>query len=135
LGYGEIAAAVHIAIGSITKVLLNGLKEFRAVPGRAPVLWLHDHVAESRNQARKEIEVQCVVATSGSATLVYQVDWSSGVITISPVDITTVAGQNTLTTNLVMNTPVKVFGIPQADGTIKAYVLFYFTGFAQATTN
>lgn len=74
-------------------------------------------------------------ATSGSATLVYQVDWSSGVITISPVDITTTAGQNTLTTNLVMNTPVKVFGIPQADGTIKAYVLFYFTGFAQATTN
>lgn len=34
-----------------------------------------------------------------------------------------------------MNTPVKVFGIPQADGTIKAYVPFYFTGFAQATTN
>jgi hypothetical protein len=74
-------------------------------------------------------------ATSGSATLVYQVDWSSGVITISPVDITTTAGQNTLTTNLVMNTPVKVFGIPQADGTIKTYVLFYYTGFAQATTN
>jgi hypothetical protein len=74
-------------------------------------------------------------ATSGSATLLYQVDWSSGVITISPVDITTSAGQNTLTTNLVMNTPVKVFGIPQANGTIKTYVLFYFTGFAQATTN
>jgi hypothetical protein len=74
-------------------------------------------------------------ATSGSATLVYQVDWSSGVITVSPVDITTSAGQNTLTTNLVMNTPVKVFGIPQANGTIKGYVLFYFTGFAQATTN
>jgi hypothetical protein len=73
--------------------------------------------------------------TSGSATLVYQVDWSNGIITVSPVDISTSSGQNTLTTNLVAGTPVKAFGIPQADGTIKCYVLFYFTGFAQATTN
>ena len=28
-------------------------------------------------------------------------------------------------------TPVKVYGIPQANGTIKCYVLTYFTGFAQ----
>jgi hypothetical protein len=73
--------------------------------------------------------------TSGSATLVYQVDWSNNVLTVSPVDISTSAGQSTLTTNLVANTPVKVYGIPQADGTIKCYVLTYFTGFAQATTN
>jgi Domain of unknown function (DUF4382) len=73
--------------------------------------------------------------TSGSATLVYQVDWSTGVLTVSPVDITTATGQNTLTTNLVSGAPVKVYGIPQADGTIKCYVLTYFTGFAQATTN
>ena len=74
-------------------------------------------------------------ATSGSATLVYQVDWANGVLTISPVDITTTAGQNTLSTNLVTGTPVKVYGIPQANGTIKGYVVTYFTGFAQATTN
>ncbi|MGB9435354.1 MAG: DUF4382 domain-containing protein [Candidatus Acidiferrum sp.] len=74
-------------------------------------------------------------STSGSATLVYQVEWSAGILTVSPVDITTSAGQNTLTTNLVMGTPVKVYGIPQADGTIKCYVLTYFTGFAEATTN
>jgi Domain of unknown function (DUF4382) len=73
--------------------------------------------------------------TTGSATLVYQVDWNGGFLTISPVDVSTTSGQNTLTTNLVTSTPVKVFGIPQADGTIKSYVLFYFTGFAQATTN
>jgi hypothetical protein len=73
--------------------------------------------------------------TSGSATLVYQVDWTNGILTISAVDITTSNGQNTLSTNLVANTPVKVFGIPQADGSIKCYVLSYFTGFAQATTN
>jgi hypothetical protein len=30
---------------------------------------------------------------------------------------------------------VKVYGIPQANGTIKCYVLSYFTGFASATTN
>jgi hypothetical protein len=73
--------------------------------------------------------------TSGSATLVYQVDWTNGILTISPVDITTSGGQNTLTTNLVAGTPVKVYGIPQTNGTIKCYVLSYFTGFAQATTN
>ncbi len=73
--------------------------------------------------------------TSGSSTLVYQVDWSNGVLTISPVDITTTAGQNTLATNLVTGTPVKVYGIPQANGTINGYVLTYFTGFASATTN
>jgi hypothetical protein len=73
--------------------------------------------------------------TSGSATLVYQVDFSGGIFTISPVDISTSAGQNTLTTNLVTGTPVKVYGIPQADGTIKDYVLTFFTGFAQASTN
>jgi hypothetical protein len=73
--------------------------------------------------------------TSGSGTLVYQVDWSGGTFTISPVDITTTTGQNTLTTNLLANTPVKVYGIPQANGSIKCYVLSYFTGFATATTN
>jgi hypothetical protein len=72
--------------------------------------------------------------TSGSASLVYQVDFSSGVITISPVDISTTAGQNTLSTNLVANTPVKVYGVPQVNGSIKDYVLFYFTGVAPSTT-
>lgn len=73
--------------------------------------------------------------SSGSATLVYQVDWTNNVLTVSPVDISTSAGQSTLTTNLVAGTPVRVYGIPQADGTIKCYVLTYFTGFAQASTN
>ena len=67
-------------------------------------------------------------STSGSATLVYQVDFTNNIFTISPVDISTSAGQTTLTNNLLANTPVKAFGIPQADGSIKDYVLFYFTG-------
>jgi Domain of unknown function (DUF4382) len=73
--------------------------------------------------------------TSGSGTLVYRVNWNNGVLTITPVDVTTTAGQTTLSTNLVTGTPVKVYGIPQANGTINAYVLSYFTGFGPATTN
>ena len=65
---------------------------------------------------------------SGSAALVYQVDRRNGIITISPVDLTTQAGLNTVQTNLTTGTLVKVFGVPQKDGSIKAYVFFYFTG-------
>lgn len=67
-----------------------------------------------------------------SAPLVYQMDFTNGVFTVTPVDVTTSAGQTTLSTNLVANTPVLADGIPQADGTIKDYVLFYYTGSAPA---
>ncbi len=66
--------------------------------------------------------------TSGSATLVYQVDRTNNIVTVSFVDITTTAGQNTITSNLVTGTPVKVFGVPQPSGVIKAYLVFYYTG-------
>jgi hypothetical protein len=66
--------------------------------------------------------------TSGSGTLVYQVDRTNNIVTVSPVDITTSAGQTTITNGLVPSTLVKVFGVPQADGSIKAYVVFYYTG-------
>jgi hypothetical protein len=72
--------------------------------------------------------------TAGSATLVYQVDDTGGVVSVSAVDIATTAGQNTITTNLVTGTPVKVFGIPQANKTIKAYVVIYFTGTLPSAT-
>jgi hypothetical protein len=72
--------------------------------------------------------------TSGSGTLVYQVDRTNGVVTISAVDITTSAGQTTIANNLVALTPVKVFGIPQANDTIKAYVVFYYTGTTPVAT-
>lgn len=66
--------------------------------------------------------------TSGSATLVYQVDRSNGTVSISPVDITTASGLSMLSSALTAGTPVKVYGTPQSDGTLKAYVLMYFTG-------
>jgi hypothetical protein len=53
--------------------------------------------------------------TSGSGTLVYQVDRTGNIVTISPVDITTTPGQTIITTNLVAGTPVKIYGIPQAN--------------------
>jgi hypothetical protein len=70
--------------------------------------------------------------STASAPLIYQVDFTNGVFTVSPVDVTTPGGQTTLSTNLVANVPALVYGIPQADGTIKDYVLFYFTGVAPA---
>ncbi len=70
-----------------------------------------------------------VSASSGSATLVYQVDRSNGILTVSPIDITTASGLATFTQALVAgSTPVKVYGVPQADGTLRAYVVFYYTG-------
>jgi hypothetical protein len=69
-----------------------------------------------------------VSTASGSATLVYQIDRSNGVVTISPVDVTTSAGLQTFTNGLSAGTPVKVYGIPQPDGTLKSYVIAYFTG-------
>jgi hypothetical protein len=69
-----------------------------------------------------------VSTTAGSATLVYQIDRSNGVVTISPVDVTTSAGLQTLTNGLSAGTSVKVYGIPQPDGTLKSYVIDYFTG-------
>jgi hypothetical protein len=73
-----------------------------------------------------------VGTTSGSATLVYQVDCTGGIVTVRPVDVTTSTGLTTLTTGLAAGAPVKVYGVPQADGTVKAYVLAYFTGQAPA---
>jgi hypothetical protein len=49
-------------------------------------------------------------------------------VTVSAVDITTPAGQATITSGLIAGTPVKVYGIPQANATLKAYVVIYFTG-------
>ena len=68
-----------------------------------------------------------VSTTAQSATLVYQVDRSNGVITLSRIDITTSSGLAALTAGLVAGTPVEVFGVPQA-GSLKADVLVYFTG-------
>jgi hypothetical protein len=74
-----------------------------------------------------------ISATTGQATLVYQVDRNSaGIVTVSPVDITTAAGMQTLTSDLADNTPVKVYGVPTTGGALQTYVLLCFTGVAPA---
>ncbi|MBS0578625.1 MAG: DUF4382 domain-containing protein [Proteobacteria bacterium] len=65
---------------------------------------------------------------SGAATLAYQIDRSGGVVTISPEDVSTAGGLAAVTAGLAVGAPVKVFGVPQADGTLKAYVIVYYTG-------
>jgi Domain of unknown function (DUF4382) len=64
---------------------------------------------------------------SGSATLVYQVDVNGGVVTVSPIDITSTSGQATFT-GIPTGTKMLVSGVPQPDGSVKAYVVTYFTG-------
>ncbi len=70
---------------------------------------------------------------SGSATLVYQVDMTGGVVTVSPIDITTAAGLASFSSGLAVGTKVEVSAVPQADGSVKAYVITYFTGTTPAT--
>ena len=70
-----------------------------------------------------------VSTTAGSATLAYQVDRSNGVITVSPIDITTSNGLAAITSGLATGALVKVYGVPQA-GSLKAYVIVYYTGTA-----
>jgi Domain of unknown function (DUF4382)/Domain of unknown function (DUF5666) len=69
-----------------------------------------------------------VDSTSGQATLVYQVDRSNDIVTISAIDITTMSGLSTLENAMVDGTLVKAYGIPQPNGALRAYVLLYYTG-------
>jgi len=69
-----------------------------------------------------------VSTASGSASLVYQVDRTGGVVTVSSIDVTTSTGLSSMTSGLSVGAPVKVYGVPQADGTFRADVLLYYTG-------
>jgi len=69
---------------------------------------------------------------SGQATLVYHVSLSGGVVSVTSLgDISQTSVLSTLDGALASGTLVKVYGVPVAssgNGTLKAYVLFYFTG-------
>jgi hypothetical protein len=69
-----------------------------------------------------------VDTTSQSATLVYQVDRSNGVLTVSPIDITTASGLAAFTAGVSAGVPVKVYGVPLGGNTLQAYVVTYYTG-------
>jgi len=70
---------------------------------------------------------------TGSAALVYQVDKTNGIVTVSPQDLTNAAVLANVAQNLsTLGTKVKVYGITQPGGTINGYVVFYYTGTAPA---
>jgi hypothetical protein len=69
-----------------------------------------------------------VSSASGEATLVYQVDRTAGIVTVSSIDIATPDGLAAFTANLLTGVPVKVYGIPQSNDALKAYVLVFYTG-------
>jgi len=73
-----------------------------------------------------------LMTASGSATLVYQVDRQSptAVVTVTPQDISVAATLSAVGADLIKGVPVKVFGVPNPDGSIKAYTLFYYTNTA-----
>jgi hypothetical protein len=73
-----------------------------------------------------------VDTTSGSATLAYQIDRTNDSVTITAQDLTTAAGLAAVTNGLAAGAPVRVFGVPQSNGTMQAYVIAYFTGLPPA---
>jgi hypothetical protein len=107
--YASILTPSVMPLADVASVLVGGSFTMTAVGGTMPVT----------------VDVS---TTSGSATLVYQVDRTSGVVTVSPIDITTSTGLADLTTGLAVGAPVKVYGTPQANATLKADVIVYFTG-------
>jgi len=104
-----ILVPTHLPLGKVASGFANNMFAMTAAGGTMPV----------------NVDVS---TTPGSATLVYQVDRTNAIVTISPEDITTSAGLTAMTDGLAVNAPVKVYGVPQADGTIRAYVLTYYTG-------
>ena len=46
-------------------------------------------------------------------------------MTVNPIDVTTSTGLADLTAGLAVGVPVKVYGTPQADSTLKAYAIAY----------
>ncbi len=63
---------------------------------------------------------------SGSATLVFQVDTTNGIV-LTPRNIADPTVLATVSAALQSPTQVKVFGVPEVGGHIKAYVLLYGT--------
>jgi hypothetical protein len=82
--------------------------------------------APTNTPAATPVTVDLTTA-SGSATLVYDVDRQGNVITITPEDISNSSTLTAVGQSLLAGVPVKVFGVPQVNGSIKAYVLFYYT--------
>ncbi len=84
-------------------------------------------MAPASNTSATPVNVDVSTAT-GTATLAYQVDRTNGIVTVSKEDLTTAAGQQAVTTGMAVGAPVRLYAVPEANGNLKAYALFYFTG-------
>src|SRR5208283_484412 len=62
LSNGKIAGAVHIAVGAVSEMLINGLQEFGAVARRTAVLRLKNNIPVPGNEPGKKIELQRVIS-------------------------------------------------------------------------
>lgn len=67
-----------------------------------------------------------VSSTAGSATLVYQVHVTATDVTQTALDLSNAADLASFTSGLTVSSKVRVYGIPQADGSIKAYALLFW---------
>jgi hypothetical protein len=75
-------------------------------------------------------------SVSSSATLVYQVNNTGGIVTVTQMDLTNAAQLAAVEQALsAMGTLVKVSGVPTATGAVQAYVIFYYTGTLPATAH
>ena len=103
-----------VPLGTVTTALANNTFAMTVAGGTLPVT----------------VDVS---TTSGSATLVYQVNRSDGIVTVTPLDVTS-GGLNTLMQGLTPGALVKAYGVPEAPvppattGTLRAYVLVYYSG-------
>jgi Domain of unknown function (DUF4382)/Domain of unknown function (DUF5666) len=69
-----------------------------------------------------------VSTTPQAATLVYQVTRSGSIVTVTSLDLTNSSDLATFAQELIAGVPVKVYGVPQANGALMAYVIVFYTG-------
>ena len=66
--------------------------------------------------------------TKGQATQAYEINRSKDVVTVTAVDLTSIAGITSLTNGLKSGARIKLSAVPNSDGTLKAFSMSYFTG-------
>ena len=118
-GLWTVLMPVAAPLGAVSSAFSSSTNSFQykvPLPTAAP----------SGTPAANPVTVDLMTATGG-ATLVYQVDRQGGVVTVTQEDIGNSSTVTAVGNALVSGVPVKVFGVPQIDGSIKAYVLFYYT--------
>ena len=110
---------VPAPIGAITTAFNSGNNTFAyTVPNTSAISGVKSSTVHSADAAAA-LPVTVDLTTD---TLIYLINRANGVITISTPTLSQAGSA------LTVGVPVKVYGIPQADGSIKCYSLLFFTG-------